>query len=231
MGFERRKLRATRADLETLIERSRQYSAREEFSYFLSETAIDVLLHQAHPEGHVSDADAAWLVARLSDGGGLCCPAQFEMLQRLFAEAVSVPPTLTAFAIREVELAILTGRREAFRGAGHEPAVVTHEDIEALRAVLLAPQGEAPRIDRAVAEAMFDIAHATGSAQNDPEFADLFALVIGEYLKVCGNPDWVFAHLLRGGPLTPAEARLLAVLKLEAATGRPDLRRLFAEAA
>jgi hypothetical protein len=232
MGFGRRKLRATRADLETLIERSRQYSARPEFSFFLSETAADVLVRQSDPEGHVSEADAAWLVARLSDGGGLCCAAQFEMVKRVFAEAVSVPPMLTAFAIREVELAILTGRREVFGGTAHEPAIVTEEDVEALRALVLAPAGEgSPRVDRVLAEALFDIAHATGSAENDPEFADLFALVIGDYLRVCGNADWIFAHLTRGGPLTPAELRLLTLLKVEAATGRAELRALFAEAA
>ena len=232
MGFGRRSLRATRADLETLIERSPQYSARPEFSFFLSETAADVLVRQSDPERHVSEADAAWLVAHLSEGGGLCCRAQFEMLKRVFAEALSVPPLLTAFAIREVEFSILTGRREILGGTLHEPAVVTHEDVEALRGLVLTPQGEAsPHVDRVIAEALFDIAHATGSAQNDAEFADLFACVIANYLKLCGDADWILAHLARGGPLTPAEARLLALLKVDAATGRPELRALFAEAA
>ncbi len=216
MGFGRRSLRATRADLKTLIERSPQYSTRPEFSFFLSETAADVLVRQAEPEGHVSEADAAWLVARLSEGGGLCCRAQFELLKRVFAEAVRVPPILAAFAIREVEFSILTGRREIFGGISHEPAVVTHEDVEALRGLVLTPQGEpSPHVDRVIAEALFDIAHATGSAKNDAEFADLFALVLAAYLKGCANAGWIFAHLTRGGPLTAAEARLLTLLRAE----------------
>jgi hypothetical protein len=232
MGFGRRSLRATRADLETLIARSPQYSARPEFSFFLSETAVDVLVRQSDPEHCVSEADAAWLVAHLSDAGGLRCPAQFEMLKRVFAEAVSLPPMLVAFAIREVEFSILTGRREIFGGTSHEPAVVTHEDVEALRALVLGPHGEpSPHVDRVIVEALFDIAHATGSAPNDPEFANLFALVIANYLRVCGNADWILAHLTRGGPLTLVEARLLTLLKVEAASGRAELRTLFAEAA
>ena len=232
MGFARRKLRATRADLETLIERSGQYSARPEFSFFLSETAVDVLIRQAVPECQVSEADAAWLVARLSEAGGVCCAAHFEMLKRVFADAVCVPPVLIAFAIREVELAILTGRREFLGGATHEPAVVTHNDVEALRALIFAPAGRAlPRADRVIVEALIDIAHATGAAQNDPEFADLFAAVLSNYLKVCENADFIFADLTRGGPLTKAEARLMTMLKGEAASGRADLRALFAEAA
>ena len=232
MSIERRKLRATRADLELLIERSRQYSARPEFSFFLAETAVDVLVRQANPEGIVSEADAAWLVARLSAGGGLCCAAQFDMLKRVFAEAVSMPTVLTAFAIREVELAILTGRREILGGASREPAVVTHGDVEALRALIFAPARRAPpRVERVIAEALVDIAHATGAAQNDAEFSDLFSLVLGNYLKVCENAGWLFAHLTRSGPMTPAEASLLTLLKVEAASGRAELRALFAEAA
>jgi hypothetical protein len=224
-----RKLRASRSDLETLIERSPQYCARPEFSFFLSETAVDVLVRQADPEGHVNEADAAWVVARLSEAGGLCCAAHFDMLKRVFAEATSVPAVLTAFAIREVELAILTGRREMLGGKAHEPAVVTHDDVEALRAFVFAPAGEAsPRVDRVLAEALFDIAHATGSAENDPEFADLFGLVIANYLRVCGNADWIFAHLTRGAALTAAEARLLTLLKVEASTAHAELRALFA---
>ena len=51
----------------------------------------------------------------------------------------SVPPALIAFAVREVEKAILTGRRDAMGGVDHEPGVVTREDVEALRAMAFAP--------------------------------------------------------------------------------------------
>jgi hypothetical protein len=230
MGFQNRSLRATRADLETLIERSRQYSARPEFSFFLSETAVDVLVRQGDPEGHVGEADAAWLVAGLSRCGGLSCAAQFEMLKRVFAAAVNIPKLLIAFAIREVELAILTGRREILCGSDNEPAVVTREDVEALRALVFAA-GRLPRADRVIAEALVDIAHATGAAQNDPEFADLFAVVLSNYLAVSEDRGWLFAHLTRGGLMTRAEARLLTVLKAEAAAGCAGLRALFDQAA
>ena len=232
MGLQHGQGRATRATLETLIDRSLQYSARPEFSLFLSETAADVLLLQGDPPGHISAVDAAWLVAKLSQGGGLCCPAQFEMLKRLFAQARSVPQVLTAFAIREIEMAILTGRREIIGGVGHEPAVVTHNDVEALRALSFASaESSLPHVDRGTVEALFDIAHATGSARNDPEFADFFALVIHNHLGACENADWILAHLARGGPLTPAEARLLTLLKVEPAPGRAKPRAPFVEAA
>ena len=78
---------------------------------------------------------------------------------------------------------------------------------------------------------MFDIAHATGAARNDPEFADFFALVIHNHLGGCENAEWIFAHLARGGPLAPAEARLVTLLTVEAAPGRAEPRVRSVEAA
>jgi hypothetical protein len=184
---------ATRADFENLLARGRQAGAGPEFATLIAEVATDVLVRQVDPAGYVTEADAAWLVARLSEGGGLACRAEFETLKAIFGHAVSVPPVLTAFAVREVEKAILTGRRDAMGGVDHEPGVVTREDVEALRAMAFAPtQGSSLHVDKATAEALFDIAHATATAANDPEFAEFFARAVGNYLigvAFSGTPD------------------------------------------
>ena len=105
------------------------------------------------------------------------------MLKTLLSRAVSAPPSLAAFVVREVEKAILTGRREALGGVDHEPGVVASADVDALRALVFAPaRGPSRRVDRAIAEALFDIAHATATANNAPEFADFFAKAVGNYL-------------------------------------------------
>jgi hypothetical protein len=174
---------ATRADFENLLARGREAGAGAEFAALIAEVATDVLVHQVDPVGYVTEADAAWLVARLSQGGGLACHAEFETLKAIFGHAVSVPPVLTAFAVREVEKAILTGRRDAMGGIDHEPGVVTREDVEALRAMAFAPtQGSSLHVDKGTAEALFDIAHATATAANAPEFAEFFAQAVGNYL-------------------------------------------------
>ena len=184
---------ATRADLEILIARGRQGGADPEFCHLIAEVATDVLVRQVDPAGYVTEADAAWLVTRLSEGGGLACRPEFEMLKAIFGHAVSVPPDLTAFAVREVEKAILTGRRDATGGLDHPPCVVTREDVEALRAMAFAPiRGSSLHVDRGTAEALFDIAHATANAANAPEFADFFAHAVGNYLigvAFSGTPD------------------------------------------
>jgi hypothetical protein len=173
---------AARADLETLIALGRG-GANPELAALCAEVAVDVLVHQADPEGYVTEADAAWLSGLLGEGGGLSCRAEFELLKALFGHAVSVPPALTAFAVREVEKAILTGRRDATGGVDHEPGIVTREDVEALRAMAFAPaRGSSLHVDRGTAEALFDIAHATATAANDPEFAEFFARAVGNYV-------------------------------------------------
>src|SRR5271154_2055815 len=184
---------ATRADLENLIARGREGGADPEFCNLIAEVATDVLVREVDPAGYVTEADAAWLVARLSEGGGLACRPEFEMLKVIFGHAVSVPPDLTAFAVREVEKAILTGRRDATGGLDHPPCVVTREDVEALRAMAFAPtRGSSLHVDKGTAEALFDIAHATATATNDPEFAEFFARAVGNYLMgvaFSGTPD------------------------------------------
>src|SRR5437763_484650 len=96
-------------------------------------------------------------------GGGI--------LTRRQVGCASVPPALVAFAVREVERAVLTGRRGPL-GVEHEPGIVTAADVAALRLFCFAPtEGAACHVDRATAEALFDIAHATATGANDPAFA------------------------------------------------------------
>ena len=184
---------ATRGDLENLIVQCRREQGDPDFRALVAEVATDVLVHQAMPEGYVGEADATWLIDRLSEAGGVARRAEYEMLKAVLGHAVSVPPALTAFAVREVERAILTGRRDAMGGLDHEAGVVTREDVEALRAMVFAPtQGSSLHVDQRTAEALFDIAHATATAANDPEFADFFARAIGNYLMgvaFSGTPD------------------------------------------
>jgi hypothetical protein len=185
-----RKGEARRSDLETLIALGRDAAMDPEFAALAAEVAVDALVRGAEPAGCVGDEDSTWLALKLGEGGGLDSRAEFEILKAVLGQAVSAPPALTAFATREVEKAILTGRREAMGGVDQEPGIVTRDDVEALRAMAFAPtRGAAPRVDRGVAEALFDIAHATATAANDPAFAEFFARAVGDYLAAAVFAD------------------------------------------
>ena len=174
---------ANRTDLAGLIALGNQAGDDPAFIALVADVARDAMALDVDPRGYVSEDDADWLTARLGDGGGLNCRAEFEALKAVIGHAASVPPSLVAFAVREIEQAILTGRRGPFGGVEHEPGVVTAEDVDALRLFCFAPTaGAACHVDRATAEALFDIAHATATAANDPAFANLFARAVGNYL-------------------------------------------------
>ena len=174
---------ATRMDLAGLLALGREAGDDADFIALLAEVAGDVMTVEVDPPGYVSEADADWLVAQLGDGAGLSCRAEFEALKSVLGHAVSAPPSLAAFAVREVERAILTGRRGPLGGVEHEAGIVTTEDVEALRAVCYAPSEGAPlHVNRATAEALFDIAHATATAANSPAFVEFFARAVGNYL-------------------------------------------------
>ncbi len=184
---------ATRPNLAGLIALGPRAGADEDFIALVAEVAKDLFVDQADPPGYVSEADADWLTARLGEGAGLSCRAEYEVLKTVIGHAVSVPVTLTSFAVREVERAILTGRRDAHSGLDQEPGKVTREDVEALRQISFSPtQGSSMHVTRATAEALFDIAHATATADNAPEFADFFARAVANYLMgvaFTGTPD------------------------------------------
>ena len=175
----------TRDDLTQLLARGREAGpdACPEYADLLAEAATDLMVRQADPPGYVAQGDADWLTGQLAEGGGLSCRAEFAMLVDVLRYAVSAPPSLGGFAVREVEKAILTGRRAATGQADHAPGVVTPADVAALHSLVFAPvEGSSLHVSRELAEALFDIAHATAGAANDPGFDDLFAKAIGNYL-------------------------------------------------
>jgi hypothetical protein len=179
----------SRADLESLIRRAPDAGADPDFCALLADVATDVLVRQVDPQGYVTETDAGWLMAALREGGALPGRAEFGMLRAVLSHAVSVPPALTAFAVREIEKAILTGRRGALGKVDHEPGVVTSDDVETLRAFVFAPtRGSSLHVDRATAEALFDIAHTTATAPNAPEFADFFARAVGNHVMGVAFP-------------------------------------------
>ncbi len=175
----------TRADLTQLLAlgRAAGSGACREYVDLLAEVATDLLVRQVDPPGYIAAADADWLIGQLTDAGGLSCKAEFTMLADMLRYAVSAPPNLAAFAVREIEKAILTGRRTATGQADHAPGIVTSGDVEILHSLVFAPtEGSSLHVTKESAEALFEIAHATAGVQNDPGFDDFFAKAIGNYL-------------------------------------------------
>jgi len=175
----------TPADMDRVFQTARKSAGRDsiEWTNLFSEAVTDYVVRQNDPSDYIAQAKADWLVATLKTGGGVKTAAEFAMLIDVMKTALGVPPSLSTFALREIETAIVSGRRGAIGGGDHAAGSVTKSDVEALRAVLYAATtGSVGHVTRQEAEALFDIAHATAQGACDPAFDELFARAIGNYL-------------------------------------------------
>jgi hypothetical protein len=198
----------TPADMDLVFRTQRSSGGADspEWTALFAEAVTDYAVHQNDPPDYISQARADWLAAKLTETGGIATAAEFALLMDVMKSASDVPPSLSAFALGEIENAIVSGRRAAIGGEDHAAGAVTKADVEALRSVLYAAKtGSAGHVTREEAEALFDIAHATASGACDPAFVELFARAVGNYLTaICWHePDreqalhrehWLDAH-------------------------------------
>lgn len=173
------------ADMDLVFDVARRAgrSPCPEWTNVFCEAVTDYVVHQNSPQDYISQDKADWLIAKLSNSGGIASKSEFDMLIDVMTHALSVPPSLSAFALREIKTAIVSGRRDIYSNEGHPADVITREDVEAMRAVLYAATTGAPgHVTREEAEALFEIAHATAHGNIDASFDELFARAIGNYL-------------------------------------------------
>jgi hypothetical protein len=175
----------TPADVELIfaVARKARRQSCPEWTGLFCEALTDYVVHQNDPRDYIAQDKADWLTTSLTRNGGVATKAEFAMLIDVMTHALGVPTSLSSFALREIQTAIIEGRRDAFHDEDHPAGVVTKADVEALRAVLYAAKsGTAEHVTKEEAEALFAIAHATAHARNDPSFDDLFARAVGNYL-------------------------------------------------
>jgi hypothetical protein len=193
-------------DLVFRTQRSSTGPDSAEWTQLFSEAVTDYVVRQNDPPDYIAQAKADWLAAKLTGASGIATAEEYAVLMDVMTNALDVPPSLSAFALGEIETAIVSGRRNAISGGDHAAGTVTSADVEALRSVLYAAKtGSAGHVTREEAEALFDIAHATASGACDPAFSELFARAVGNYLTaICWHePDreqalhrehWLDAH-------------------------------------
>ncbi|HEY1612706.1 MAG TPA: hypothetical protein VGF97_03305 [Rhizomicrobium sp.] len=175
----------TPADMDLVFQTQRSSAGADspEWTTLFAEAVTNYVVHQNDPADYIPQEKADWLAAKLRETGAIATATEFAMLIDVMQAAFDVPPSLAAFALGEIENAILSGRRAAIGGGDHAAGTVTKDDVEALRSVLYAATTDsAGHVTREEAEALFDIAHATASGTCDPAFGELFARAVGNYL-------------------------------------------------
>ena len=150
---------------------------------FFVEAVTEYLIQRGEPRGYVTEADADWLISRLGADGRLDSAHELEALVHLFERAERVPDSLRAFAIAQIEKAVLTGAGPTRDGATLDPGCVNAAECTLLRRILFSAGGEAPaRIGRAEAEALFRIKDAALGTVNAPEWKLLFVQALANHL-------------------------------------------------
>jgi hypothetical protein len=114
---------------------------------------------------------------------------ELELLLRVFDKAASVPASLKAYAMKQIEEAVVHGEGPTRHGA------LSHQGINASEAAMLrrfvfAPASDRPAgISLAEAELLFRIKDATLYEVNAPEWRQLFVQGVANFLFAFGGAE------------------------------------------
>lgn len=174
----------SRAEAEAVyaVERGRRVHCRE-WSNFFVEAMTDFVLNQELPVGYMSGENAAWVEGQIKRRKEPSMDGDMAIVANVIERASAVPASFSAFALRLAKEAVIYGDGLDAAGRVHASGRVDEADVAMLKRILWGAGSEGLlAVSRDEAEALFAIADATTGAANDPEFNDLFAKAIGNYL-------------------------------------------------
>ena len=170
-----------------------------EWVHLIVEATVDFLVHQQEPRGYIDEANAKWLMDRISKDSQVKTDSELEVLVKVMEAAKSSPESLSAFALEQVKHAVINGggpvaehrklmvddREDAplsmeldpsSLGGELKPGTIGAPEVNMLRRILYAFGGSGGvAITRSEAEVLFDINDAVRDAENDPSWTDLFS--------------------------------------------------------
>jgi len=150
---------------------------------FFAEAISTYLVHQQAPVGYVDDAQANWLMAKIDADGRVDSLGELQLLVKILEDATNVPETLKAYALKQIEQAVLTGTGPTRDGGSLDPGSINATEVKLLRRMLFAQASDGPgSISRAEADMLFRIKDATLAATNAPEWKTLFVQAVGNHL-------------------------------------------------
>ena len=154
-----------------------------EWCDFFVEALSEFLVNGTEPRGYVGDGQGDWLIARVDHDGKLDSMTELELLTRVLEKATNAPERLKAYALAQIEAAVLTGEGPTRRGSLSAQGV-TEAEAGLLRRIIFAQAGDRPgAVSRGEAEMLFRLKDATLDAANAPEWKRLFVQGVGNYLQ------------------------------------------------
>lgn len=152
------------------------------------EAVTDYIVEQVEPQGYVSEENADWLIARISSDGTVKTATELELLVKVLEKAQTSPERLSAFALRQVQKAVVEGEGPLARGGRLTPGHICRDEAELVRRIVYAFGGQGNvAISRSEAEVLFAINDATVEAENDPDWCDLFIKAIANCMMAASG--------------------------------------------
>lgn len=153
------------------------------WSDFFCEALVDYVVRQQSPSGYVSEENAAWLVSAIGRDGVVRTATELELLVKVLETATSSPVSLSAFALRQVAVAVIDGEGPLSRGGQLRKGVIGRDEVDLLRRILYAFGGDqAIGVSRQEVEVLFDLNDRTAETENDPSWSDLFVKAVVNFL-------------------------------------------------
>ena len=163
-------------------------AADDAWGEFFTEALTDYLVHQAQPEGYISESNAKWLMQRIAQDGKVDTQTELDLVVRVLDKAQSSPEALVAFVLEEVKRGVLEGEGPVGRGRDLKPGVIGEAEVELLRKILYSFGGDGNiAITKAEAEVLFDLNDATSEADNHPSWSDLFVKAVANFLMATSD--------------------------------------------
>jgi hypothetical protein len=161
-----------------------------EWSDFFVEALSEYIVHRVEPRGYVSEDQAEWLIERIERDSGVESLTELELLVKVLEKAINVPDRLKAYALDQIEQAVLTGEGPTRDGGALEAGNVTDAEARLLRRMVFAGGGDRPAgVSQREANMLFRVKDATLGANNSPDWKRLFVQGVGNYLQGFGGKE------------------------------------------
>lgn len=140
------------------------------------------IVNTVEPRGYVDQEMADELLARIDRDGRVDSLAELELLVRVLELSTSVPASLRAYALQQIESAAEHGAGPTRNGA-LDSGGINATEVALLRRMIFAVGSEQPAaVSKAEAELLFRLKDATLYEPNAPEWQELFVQGVANYL-------------------------------------------------
>ncbi len=160
-----------------------------EWCEFFVEALSHFIVDAVPPAGYIDDEMAEELVTRIDRDGRLGSLAELELLVRVLEIAQNAPERLKAYALKQVEDAVLHGDGPSRYGE-LDAKGINKTECDLLRQLIFAPAGDRPAaVSKAEAEMLFRIKDLALYEVNAPDWQQLFVQGVANYLLGFGGDE------------------------------------------